>query len=31
LSSEPVYFTFGITTNISILEESIDVQQDADT
>jgi len=31
LSSEPVYFTFGITTNISILEESIDVKQDVDT
>jgi len=31
LSSEPVSLTFGITTHISILEESIDVKRDADT
>jgi hypothetical protein len=31
LNSTPVYFTSGITTNVSISQESIDVKQDIDT
>ena len=31
IDSTPVYFTTGITTDVSIFQESIDVKQDVDT